>query len=97
MLAQASGVLEVSTSGKTLTEITDRAVISASGSDRHPLVIVSANPGDAVEGQVFELTGAELASADDYEVEEYARVKVTLRSGLIAWAYVSAAQISADL
>jgi hypothetical protein len=33
-----------------------------------------------------------LQAADDYEVDEYARVKVPLLSGGTAWVYVSAAQ-----
>lgn len=74
----------------TLIEITDPAVIATSGSDRHPLVIASTDPEDAVDGQVFELTEAELTSADEYEVDDYARVRITLRSGLSAWAYLSA-------
>ena len=75
----------------TFIEITDPDVIAASGSDRHPLVVTSTEPGDAVEGHVFELTDAELASADDYEVDDYARVEVVLRSGTTAWAYLGAA------
>jgi hypothetical protein len=74
----------------TLIEITDPVVIATSGSDRHPLVVASTDPDDAVDGQVFELTEAELASADDYEVDDYARVRVTLRSGRSAWGSCSA-------
>jgi gamma-glutamylcyclotransferase (GGCT)/AIG2-like uncharacterized protein YtfP len=72
-------------------EITDPEVVATSGTDRHPLVLASADPADAVEGSVFELSDAELASADEYEVDDYARVEVTLRSGRTAWAYLDAA------
>lgn len=75
----------------TYVDITDPEVVAASGSDRHPLVVPSADPDDAVEGTVFELTTAELASADAYEVDDYAREQVRLRSGLRAWAYLGAA------
>ncbi|GAA2747062.1 gamma-glutamylcyclotransferase family protein [Kitasatospora cinereorecta] len=70
--------------------ITDPEVIAASGSDRHPLVTPSTDPDDAVEGSVFEITDEELASADDYEVDDYARTSVRLRSGGTAWAYLAA-------
>ena len=69
--------------------ITDPEVVATSGSDRHPLVVASADPQDVVEGMVFEITGTELASADDYEVDDYARHEVDLRSGARAWAYLA--------
>ncbi|MEE1825243.1 gamma-glutamylcyclotransferase [Streptomyces sp. BE20] len=74
----------------TSIAITDPEVIAASGTDRHPLVVASAEGGDAVEGSVFALTDAELAAADDYEVDDYARTEVVLRSGTRAWAYLDA-------
>ena len=39
---------------------------------------------------VFEITDAELAHADAYEVAAYVRVKAPLASGLEAWVYVDA-------
>ncbi|WP_406193597.1 gamma-glutamylcyclotransferase [Kitasatospora sp. NBC_01560] len=74
----------------TYIEITDPEVIAASGTDRHPLVLASTEDGDAVEGSVFAITDAELAAADDYEVDDYARTAVVLRSGAEAWAYLAA-------
>lgn len=68
--------------------ITDPAVIATSGSDRHP-ILHRGEPDDAVDGAFLELTTAELAAADDYEVDDYVRVSVTLKSGLPAWAYVA--------
>lgn len=75
----------------TMIAITDPGVISASGTDRHPLVAPSEDPGDSVEGVVFAITDAELAAADAYEVDDYARVRVTLGSGATAWVYLDAA------
>ncbi|MFJ3303838.1 gamma-glutamylcyclotransferase [Streptomyces sp. NPDC086549] len=69
----------------TTIQITDPAVIKASGTDRHPLAVVSPDLEDAVEGQVFAISDAELAATDAYEVDDYARVWVTLRSGIRAW------------
>ncbi|MGW5401431.1 gamma-glutamylcyclotransferase family protein [Streptomyces sp. NPDC003952] len=74
----------------TWIAITDPEVIAASGTDRHPLLVASTDPADAVEGTVFALTESELASADDYEVDDYARSQVVLRSGTEAWAYLGA-------
>jgi gamma-glutamylcyclotransferase (GGCT)/AIG2-like uncharacterized protein YtfP len=74
----------------TYVAITDPEVIAVSGSDRHPIVAPSADPADAVDGTVFAITEDELAAADEYEVDDYARTLVTLRSGTRAWVYISA-------
>lgn len=71
-------------------EITDPAVIAASGSTRHPLVRPTGDPDDQVPGTVLTLTTAELAAADLYEVDDYRRVDVRLRSGAHSWAYLAA-------
>ena len=70
--------------------ITDPRVIAASGSDRHPVLRVSERAGALVEGTVFAISAAELAAADDYEVDAYRRISVPLRSGSRAWVYVFA-------
>ena len=75
---------------RDMIRITDPAVIAASGADHHPIVMASDDPADAVEGAVFEITLAELHAADTYEVSDYKRVAVRLRSGLDAWVYVKA-------
>jgi gamma-glutamylcyclotransferase (GGCT)/AIG2-like uncharacterized protein YtfP len=43
-----------------------------------------------VEGTVFVISTDELAAADEYEVDDYRRVTVPLRSGHQAWVYVFA-------
>ena len=70
--------------------ITDPHVVATSGSDRHPILRPSSRPGAEIEGSVFEITEAELAAADEYEVDDYRRVSVPLRSGRHAWVYVFA-------
>ena len=72
--------------------ITDPHVIATSGSDRHPILKPGA-PTAAVEGTVFSISEAELAAADAYEVADYVRVAVPLRSGPTAWVYVFAGQL----
>jgi gamma-glutamylcyclotransferase (GGCT)/AIG2-like uncharacterized protein YtfP len=75
---------------QSLVEITDPEVIRKSGKRFHPIVEASGNPGDQVEGKVFRITAAELKAADDYEVSDYKRIEVLLRSGNPAWVYVRA-------
>ena len=70
-------------------EITDPEVIAISGTNLHTNLVLSDDPADAVEGTVFEITTAELAAADDYEVDGYKRVSVRLRSGLEAFVYIA--------
>ena len=70
--------------------ITDPHVIAASGSDRHPILRPGNAPDAAVDGTVFEISEADLAAADEYEVDDYVRIQVPLRSGQQAWVYVFA-------
>jgi Gamma-glutamyl cyclotransferase, AIG2-like len=70
--------------------ITDPHVIATSGSDRHPILRPSDRADAAVEGTVFAISRAELLAADDYEVDDYRRISVPLRSGDHAWVYVFA-------
>ena len=72
-----------------MVEITDPDVLAKSGERFHPIVV----PGeiaDNVTGMVFEITEDELAAADRYEVADYKRVAVRLKSGVEAWVYVKA-------
>ncbi len=71
-------------------EITNPQVLASSGKTHHPIVAPSLEPSARVEGMVFEVTEAELAAADAYEVSDYKRVSVALASGLTAWVYVQA-------
>jgi gamma-glutamylcyclotransferase (GGCT)/AIG2-like uncharacterized protein YtfP len=70
--------------------ITDPHVIATSGSDRHPILKPTDRAGAAVEGMVFTISEADLAAADEYEVDDYRRIAVPLRSGDEAWVYVFA-------
>lgn len=75
---------------RRLLEITDPQVIATSGKTHHPIVEPGADPADEVSGSVFEITAQELAAADQYEVSDYKRVSVRLKSGVQAWVYVRA-------
>ena len=74
-------------------EITDPAVLAASGQTHHPVLRRSANAADQVEGVIFEITEAELAAADAYEVDDYARVQVRSRDGVETNVYVLASEV----
>ncbi len=68
--------------------ITDPRVIATSGAAVHSIARRTGDPADLVPGVVFAITPAELAAADAYEVDAYARVEVALASGVRAFVYV---------
>lgn len=68
--------------------INDEQVVATSGEAVHPIARMTEAIDQSVPGTVFEITEAELAEADRYEVEAYQRIEVTLMSGRTAWAYV---------
>lgn len=74
-----------------LVEITDPDVLAKSGERFHPIVMRSDDAADRVPGTMFEISTAELAAADAYEVAAYERVSAPLASGLTAWVYVKRA------
>ncbi|QAX84726.1 UDP-N-acetylmuramate--alanine ligase [Pseudomonas sp. DTU12.3] len=73
-----------------MVEITDPDVLATSGKTHHPIVQESGNAADEIAGTVFQITAQELAAADEYEVADYKRVSVLLKSGVDAWVYVQA-------
>jgi hypothetical protein len=76
--------------GQSLVLIEDEDVIAKSGKTHHPIVISTGRSSDRIDGTVFEITDAELAAADAYEVAAYKRIAVVLASGRDAWVYVDA-------
>jgi gamma-glutamylcyclotransferase (GGCT)/AIG2-like uncharacterized protein YtfP len=70
--------------------IEDEAVVETSGMTHHPILTQSGNPDDNTEGTVFILTSEELQQADEYEADDYKRIRVDLISGTSAWVYVRA-------
>jgi gamma-glutamylcyclotransferase (GGCT)/AIG2-like uncharacterized protein YtfP len=74
---------------REMVEITDPDVLAKSGMRFHPIIVPGTAP-DEVAGMVFEITEDELASADRYEVSDYKRIAVRLKSGTEAWVYVKA-------
>lgn len=70
-------------------EILDPHVIALSGESVHSILVHTGDTNDKVSGVVFDITSSELEQADEYEVSDYKRVQVQLRSGTKAWVYVS--------
>ncbi|MCX2863008.1 gamma-glutamylcyclotransferase [Paucibacter sp. PLA-PC-4] len=73
-----------------MLRIEDPDVIATSGKTHHPIVKFNGDAASRVPGTVFEISEAELASADRYEVAAYKRVLAKLSSGRQAWVYVDA-------
>jgi hypothetical protein len=73
-----------------LLAIGDPAVAAALGKTHYSIAQYTGSPSDAVPGMVLVITPDELQKADDYEIPEYRRVAVVLRSGRRAWAYIDA-------
>ncbi|MDF0531465.1 gamma-glutamylcyclotransferase [Tsukamurella sp. 8F] len=71
--------------------IEDPKVVALSGTAVHPVLVPAPDPVAQVDGTAFTLTDAQLAAADDYEVDAYVRRRFPLRSGRDAWVYVLAA------
>jgi gamma-glutamylcyclotransferase (GGCT)/AIG2-like uncharacterized protein YtfP len=75
---------------QALVRIEDPQVVATSGKTHHPIVKANGRDDSRVSGTVFEVTDAELARADQYEVAAYTRVAAMLASGKRAWVYVDA-------
>ena len=67
----------------------DPGAVAASGVVRHPVVHETGNTHDRIPGTLLRLNDAELARADEYEADDYRRVRVTLASGAQAWLYAA--------
>ncbi len=77
---------------QTLVKIEDPQVATVLGQTHHANARYNGNEASRVPGMVFEVTEAELAAVDEYEVVFfYERVVATLASGRQAWVYVHAA------
>ncbi len=81
---------------QSMVKIEDADVVAKSGKTHHPIVARTGASEDRVAGTVFEITDAELAAADSYEVDAYKRVLAPLASGRNAWVYVDARHAPPD-
>lgn len=74
-------------------EIKDEAVRKLSERDSHP-ILRRGPAGSRVSGCALKVTESELAVADRYETDDYARLAVTLASGRDAFVYVDRHDVS---
>jgi gamma-glutamylcyclotransferase (GGCT)/AIG2-like uncharacterized protein YtfP len=75
---------------QSLLKIDDPEFVATSGRTHHAIVKFSGRDDCRVRGMVFEVSEAELASADQYEPAGYKRISATLASGKQAWVYADA-------
>ena len=76
---------------QSLVEIEDPEERAATGKNHHANAVFNGDPASRVSGTVFEISDAELAAADEYELPaRYERISTTLASGKEAWVYVHA-------
>ena len=68
--------------------ISDPRVVKLSGKAVHTIACRTGDSADRIAGMVFEISDAELAATDAYEVDAYARAEVLLDSGKQAFVYV---------
>lgn len=71
-------------------EARDPDAVAVSGVVRHSVVHETGDAQDRIAGTLLRLSDAELARADEYEADDYRRVRVTLASGAQAWLYAAA-------
>jgi gamma-glutamylcyclotransferase (GGCT)/AIG2-like uncharacterized protein YtfP len=70
-------------------KIDDPQVVAAIGKTHHANVTFNGNQDSRVSGTVFEVTDAELARVDEFEIAfSYPRIAAVLASGRQAWVYV---------
>ncbi len=67
--------------------IDDPDFVATSGQAQHAIVRFTGRSASRVRGTVFEVSDAELASADRYEPAGYRRIATRLASGKDAWVY----------
>jgi Gamma-glutamyl cyclotransferase, AIG2-like len=75
---------------QSMVAIDDPEVVRTSGKTHHPIVAFTGAREDHVPGTLFEISDAELAHADAYEVAAYVRAIAPLASCTEAWVYVDA-------
>jgi gamma-glutamylcyclotransferase (GGCT)/AIG2-like uncharacterized protein YtfP len=77
---------------QAMAAIQDPDVVRRIGKTHHPIVAYTGKSEDRVPGALFEISEAELAQANTYEVAAYVRVKAQLALRVEAWVYVNAAR-----
>lgn len=74
-------------------KITDPEVIATSGSNEHPILRRAGTASNEVAGIALEITPQDVSAADAYEVSDYVRSTITLKSGRRAYVYLAATEV----
>jgi hypothetical protein len=74
-----------------IIQIQDRSFAAKNGAHQRTLQFTG-SASDVVEGVALAVTRKELEQADEYEPDDYGRVRVQLKSGLDAWVYLQTDQ-----
>jgi len=72
----------------SMIKVNDQDVISKSDESEHPIIEYTGNNKDIVKGVLFNINDEELIKADSYEVKEYERIRVILKSKEKGWVYI---------
>ena len=70
-------------------EIKDESFLARGEEKTQLTAIISKNDADRIAGTVLEISAAELRLIDEYEPDNYRRIKIALQSGKEAWIYVA--------
>lgn len=70
-------------------KITDKRFLEMGLGDVQKTITPSANAEEVIEGSILELTEKELMKADQYEPDNYRRIRLRFESGRQAWVYVA--------
>lgn len=70
-------------------EISDKEVLRKSEQKHHPILQLTGNEENKVEGVLFEISEEELLLADKHEVDDYQRIEETFTSGKKGFVYVA--------
>lgn len=54
----------------------------------YPIAVIDPSNKNKIPGEVFQVSNREIGIIDEYESGAYKRIKVSLKSGQLAWLYV---------
>ena len=60
------------------------------GLAQYPIITLTQNPEDSINGMLYQLSQRELELADTYEGIHYKRIQVQLHSNKLVWTYSAA-------
>jgi len=72
----------------TQLEIKDLSVLNVSQNKMHPIIYFTGNKINKVTGTLFSVSEMDLLKIDTYEVDDYHRIEIYLKSGKKSWVYV---------